>query len=266
MAIAAIILSGTASLFTNIARTSFSLSAKHHGTLAIFRSYAAITEALRSLERNRLSFAVQVTPGNNLTLPHGIPHPLASLAGTSAPRGDSDVLSVIDVAYQYRGAVTESTVSGNSIEATICGFYKRPSSGNFKSFLVYTIEGARQVVGDLRALNGECVQLTGTSLRGLVSAEPIFSSQPLSFAPIEREYSLFVDRSANFRIASHIGLRITENQPIIRGLHFMRITRHQEVQGATTFTVQLRPTLGRLFTSFVTPGLSQRYIWNEVLT
>jgi hypothetical protein len=171
----------------------------------------------------------------------------------------------MDLANRYRGTVTAATISGTGIEATVCGLPSRIPSGVFKSYLLLTIEGARQVVGEVVALNVTCARLTGISIAGVVSAQTLFTSTPLVFVPIEREYSIFVDRAANLRLASHTGATILENQPIGRDVQFMTILQDIQPNGIRICKLTVQPSSGRQLLHFIIPALTQRHIWNEVL-
>lgn len=265
LGVAGIILSLTLTVFTSLSRITLTLSGHNTGIMKSMKVSAVVTTALGTLERNRLPFAAQITPGRSLTLPHGGDHPLSSLRGSTAPRGSSDVISLIDLAHRHRGRIVTSTFSGSAIEAEICDIQSTIPTSEFKSFVLYTIEGARQVVGEFAYRSTSCISITGVSIRGVVSPHAEITSPPIAFVPIEREYSLFVDGGSNLRIASHVGHRITENQPIVGGIEFISVVRSQHTDGATTFTANVKPTVGSVVTTFMVPGLSQRMLWNEVL-
>jgi hypothetical protein len=252
-------------LSARISATASRLTAHMNGRLAAGKTIAVITGALRSLERNRQPFAAQIFSGSSPFLSNGARHPLASLSGTSGPRSDSDIISVIDPESRFRGTVTSTSFSGTSVTATICGLTTRIPSGTFKSFLLYTIEGVKQVVGEVRAINTTCAILSGTSISGVVSAPPSFTSRPLIFAPVDREYSLFVDRNSNLRLASHTGSLILENQPLTRGIEKIKVEKHTGADGVTIWKLRVTPSHGEELSHFVVPALAQRFIWNEVL-
>jgi hypothetical protein len=265
LGIASIILSSTLTLFTTLSRLNLSLSWTNQGVITSMKVHAVIATALRSLERNRLPFAAQVMSGSSLVLPHGGQHPLSDISGPTSPRSDSDILSIIDLAHRHHGRVLTSTFADTSVTAEICGIYSSVPSTDFKSFILYTLEGPRQVVGAITYRTSSCISLTGTSIRGIVSSQPEFTSHPITFVPIEREYSLFVDRSSHLRIASHVGGRITENQPIVRGVEFISISTQRESDGVMAFMANIKPTVGPSLKTFILPGLSQRMLWNEIL-
>lgn len=252
-------------LSARISVTASRLTAQMNGRLAAGKTIAVITGALRSLERNRQPFAAQLFSGASLLLSNGARHPLASLSGTSGPRSDSDILSIIDPETRFRGTVTSTSFSETSVTATICGLTTRIPSGTFKSFLLYTIEGVKQVVGEVRAINTTCAMVGGTSVQGVVSASPSFTSRPLLFAPVDREYSIFVDRNANLRLASHTGSLILENQPLTRGIEKLTVEKRSGADGTTIWKLTVKPSQGGEISHFIVPALAQRYIWNEVL-
>lgn len=254
-----------ACLCSRVSSAAAEITREVNGRLAAAKTIAVVTGALFSLDRNRQPFAAQVTSGIELRLPNGLRHPLASISTTSGPRAESDIITVIDLDNRYRGAITTSTISGASIEATICGLSSRIPSTAFKSYLIYTIEGARQVVGEVIAIDSSCARLRASSIQGVISAEAAFPSQPLIFVPIDREYSIFVDRAGNLRLASHTGNIILENQPITRNVDSLNLREERRSNGVPIFKLTVRPNAGREIAHLIIPALAQRNIWNEAL-
>ena len=236
-----------------------------NGRFAAAKTIGAITGALLALDRNRQPFAAQITSGGTLRFSNGVRHPLASISTTSGPRSDSDIITVIDLDNRYRGAVTTATISGASIDATVCGLASRIPSSAFKSYLILTIEGARQVVGEVVPISSTCARLMGSSIQGAVSGTAAFPSRPLIFVPIDREYSIFVDRAANLRLASHTGNILLENQPITPNVDSITIASARRASGVPIFKLTVRPRSGREISHFIITALAQRYAWNEVL-
>lgn len=252
-------------LSSRVSSTAAFITREVNGRLAAAKTIAVVTGALFALDRNRQPFAAQITSGSTLRFPNGVRHPLASISTTSGPRTDSDIITVIDLDNRYRGAVTAATISGTTIEATVCGLSSRIPSGAFKSYLILTIEGARQVVGEVMPISSTCARMMGSSIQGAVSGESAFPSRPLIFIPIDREYSIFVDRATNLRLASHTGNILLENQPISRGVDSISIGAERRSNGVPIFKLTVRPTSGRELSNFIIPALAQRKIWNEAL-
>lgn len=265
LGVASIALASLVTLLATISHTAVRLSQSHQGVVATTKVYAAITAALRARERSRLPFAAQITQPPRLELTHGVAHPLAALSGATRPKEGSDILSVVELAQRCRGTVREAHASASSIVATVCDISCRIRRDEFKSYLLYAIDGARQVIGDLSAVSPSCVEVRGSVTSGLVGALTTFTSAPIVFAPVEREYSLFVDANDTFRIASHVGRNIVENQPITQGVASLAVSSARDARGVITFKVAVRPRQGRALESFIIPRLSERQIWNEVL-
>ena len=252
-------------LSSRVSSSATLITREINGRLAAAKTIAVVTGALRSLDRNRQEFAAIVVSGTSPLLPIGTRHPLVSISSASGPRADSDILTLIDLDNRYRGTVASATLSGSSVDATICGISHRIPSGAFKSYLLLSIEGARQVVGQVAPVNATCARLIGSSIQGVVSRDLSFTSRPLVFVPIDREYSLFVDRNANLRLASHTGSTILENQPISRGVDALTIQRQRRADGTRIFKLTVRPSVGREISRFIIPAQTQRNVWNEVL-
>jgi hypothetical protein len=263
--IGGLVLVSCAYLTSRVSSTAAMLTREVNGRLAAAKTIAVVTASLLSLERNRQSFGAQIISGNSLRLPNGLRHPLATISSSSGPRIESDILTAIDLDNRYRGTVTAVTISSTSVEATVCGLSNRIPSGAFKSYLLLTVEGARQVVGEAVATSSTCARLTGSAIPGVVSAQASFPSRPLVFVPIDREYSIFVDRAANLRLASHTGTTILENQPITRDVSFMMINEDLQPKGIRIFKLTVHPSAGHPISHFIIPALTQRGVWNEVL-
>lgn len=265
LGIASLAIAALVTLFTNISHTALRISQAHQGIIASTKAYAAISAALRTRERNRLFFAATVSSGPQFLVQNGGEHPLKGLTGATRPREASDILSLVDVAFRYRGRILEAKSSGSHITAKICGLPSNPSTNDFKSYLLYSIDAVHQVTGTIASISQSCVEFSGSAVFGLVTTERGVPASPQVFVPVEREYSLFVDTTGTFRIASHIGSRITENQPIAQGLEAVRIAEVPHGQGVSTFALTITPNGGRDLRAFVTPALARRYLWNEVL-
>ncbi len=263
--IGSLVLLSCAFLSSRVSSTAALITQEVNGRLAAAKTIAVVTGALFALDRNRQPFAAQITSGSTLRFPNGARHPLASISTTSGPRAESDIITVIDLENRYRGAVTAVNISGTSIDATVCGLASRIPSGAFKSYLIFTIEGARQVVGEVIHISSTCARLLGSSIKGAVSEDSVFSSRPLIFVPIDREYSIFVDQAGSLRLASHTGNTLLENQPISRSVESLRIAAERRSNGLSIFKLTVRPSAGREISHFIIPALGQRFLWNEAL-
>ncbi|MEY4668937.1 MAG: hypothetical protein RL518_1636 [Pseudomonadota bacterium] len=260
-----LVLVSCAFLSARVSSTAATLNREIHGRLVGAKVIGVITGGLFSLDRNRQPFGAHITSGRSLRLMNGARHPLAAISSLSGPSPESDILTLIDIDTRYRGTVTAATISGSTIQATVCGLPSRIASGAFKSYLLFTLEGARQVVGEVVAITSTCARLTGSSISGIVSAQTSFPSRPLTFVPIDREYSLFVDRIANLRLASHTGATILENQPVTRGVDLITIQEENRSRGIRIFTLTIQPSGARPISHVGIPALTQRNLWNEAL-
>lgn len=265
LALVGVILSGASVLFLNLARTAASISAQQVAITSALKTHGIITAALRSTERDRLNLSVSITPGNNLTLAHGMRHPVAAMTGTSAPRLDSDVLSFIDLDNTFRGLVRSSRVSSTSAELEVCGLNSIPSPTSHRSYLLLSVSGAHQLSGDLRPTSRGCALLAGSFVAGLVGSRSEIPSSFSGFVPIEREYSLYVDRSGNVRLVAHVGARIVENQPMVRGIYSIRLSESKDPSGILMFQLWIKPTTGPEMRRNIIPTLGRRTVIGEVL-
>lgn len=265
LAISGVVAAGLITLITNISKTSIRASQAHQGAISATKAYAAIFHALRTHERNRMDFAATISRPPLFILPHGNSHPLTRLSGPTKPNDTSDIVSLIDVANQYRGRVVEISQVAGEIKATVCGLIGIPSSDQFRSYVLYAVDQVYQITGTIYPVRSTCLTLSGNVISGIVSRRQALHSAPIVFAPVEREYSLFVDTTSTFRIASHVGDTILENQPIVGGIKSISIDESRYPRGVSIFRTTVSPLYGRPISLPITPGLSQRALINDVL-
>lgn len=265
LGLSSLILLGSMATFTNTVAGVRTATDANVSALATFKTHAVISTVLFSLEKNRLPISPLITPGARLTVPNGEKHPLAGLTGTSAPRVDSDIISVIEISPIYRARIRSSRRSGTRFAADACGMYETPGKDDFKSIVVLAVDGAFQATGAISKTFADCIHFDGTVLSGLISSSNIAIGTPLELAAITREHSLFVDRSGEFRLASHVGTRITENQPLTRGLRSIRMSAINDDDQVPTYSVVVRPSYGGERKRFFIPGLARRSLLGEVL-
>jgi hypothetical protein len=110
-----------------------------------------------------------------------------------------------------------------------------------------------------------CLSLSASNVTGLIAAE-CPTQALLEYLPIIREFSLYIDTTGEFRLVSHAGLRILENQPIVRGLRSLDVTTIRAGYGSLFFNVSLYATSLRKHTFLIAGGLTtDENNWNEVL-
>jgi hypothetical protein len=236
--------------------------------IAITKTALALTAALRASERARIPVLTQVTSGSSLATASGGAHPAGSLSATSRPRPDSDVLSTIEVDPLYRGRIIRSEFNLGGVTLEICGVAKTPAPQQFRSHLALGLgnDALCELSGEPAQTSANCFTLRGTPLRGLINAtDSCAPSSLLEYLPIVREQSLFIDRSGELRIISHIGLLLLENQPITRGLREFKLTPLKPHPDLTLFNIAIRAS-GAKAHNFISPAsLTRTPLWNETL-
>lgn len=233
--------------------------------IVMTKAALVISASLASLERSHLNGLVTITNGNNLTTPSGQRHPLVKLSGTSKPRLESDILSSIGVDPRYRARITKAHFQDTSLELEACELSDLPNREQFKSYLALGLQGACQIVGTPTPQGSHCISLSGTTISGLLNSAPCAPASLHELLPISREFSLFIDQSSQLRLTSHIGLYITENQPLARGLRSMRVTEIGDASGASAYKVTFKGSTQRSLTFLMAGGLTREAVWNEVL-
>ena len=213
----------------------------------------ALRAGSRAVGRSRLPFALTVAPSAAVPLSNGAPHPLASLSGASAPVPGSQVVSFVELSPLYAGTIERTTYDGSLLQLVACGFQVRPSASQFKSYVALGVSGAVQIVGTLRAISLSCAELIGTPIAGLVSSPATVLPCSLhSLVPVNREHSLFVDRSGQLRISSHTGTQVTENQPLGSGAREIHISEVPNSEARVALSVSVTGVNGHT-SSFILP-------------
>lgn len=265
LALVGILLSGIAVSTHKASSILGSIANSVDERVSIVKTAAVLSAALSALERSHISGLVSITDGSDPTTPSGAAHPVAGLSGTSRPRANSSVLSAIEVDPSYRGRIVRSVFDGELITIDICGAPNKPSSDQFRSHLVIGLSGACQITGTPNQISTGCFQISGRLLRGLISSG-CPSVSLLEYLPVIREFSIHVDRSGELRLISHVGSRILENQPMVRGLRSISIVELTNPDLSPSFyQIGIDASLARQHRFLFASALARSPLWNEVL-
>lgn len=200
----------------------------------------AIRAGSRAVGRSRLPFTITIAPSSTTLLANGSPHPLAALSGSSAPAASSHIVSFIELSPHYAGVIQRTMLLGSSVTVVACGFQSRPSPSQFKSYIALGASGAVQIAGILRTISTSCIELTGSPIAGLVSNPAnVLPSSLHRLIPVNREHSLFVDRSGQLRLSSHTGTTVSENQPLGSGAKKILIAELRSTAGPVALSVSV---------------------------
>lgn len=262
LALGAIALACTSTGIMAAARLYATLSSTTEATIARQKTNSALGAALRALDRHRINAGWLVASGTNLS---GTKHPLTRLKGTSAPRELSDILSVLETAPLHRGRIVSSHLNDTTVELRACDFSAPPDASDTRSLLILGMSGILHVSAKIPRETLGCIELQAYRLHSIFSTYKPPASSFHTLLPIEREYSLFVDRTSQLRLVSHHGGQIVENQPIVRGISFVRVTHQLDPSGTMHFSVTVKPIGGPASTTTVVIATTRRSIWSEVL-
>jgi hypothetical protein len=233
--------------------------------LAITKSASVITAAINAGERSRLPELLIVVDGSSLQAPHGGPHPLIGVGASSKPRPQSSILSIIEVDPLYQGRIVESKRTAEGVTTQVCSLALLPSAEQFRSHVLIGIGGLCQVTGIPQPLSSSCVQLPGTATRGLLHHSSCPAGSFHEYLPVVREISLFVDRSGEFRLVSHVGMRLLENQPLTRGLRELQASWLPTEQDTRFMRIAIRGSTSRELRFLLPIPLRSATRWNEIL-
>ncbi len=231
---------------------------------ALTRAGIVLSAALAAHERTHLPEVVTITDGSQPHTRYGGAHPVGSLKGNSRPRSSSAILSVLELEPRFRGRVIRSSFSDESINLYVCGSSEVPNASTFRSHVAIGLAGLCQLTGTPVRLNNGCFELSGTQVQGLLSSS-CPSNSLLEYIPVNREFSLYIDATGELRLISHVGQRIIENQPIVRGLRALDISAlNAGIQGLI-YRIDIHATSTRSHRFLWAAGLTTGSLWNEVL-
>jgi hypothetical protein len=227
---------------------------------------ALVASALLSAsERSHLEGLIQVTDGTTLLLPHGGSHPVQGVGTTSRPRQSSHIISAIEVEPRSRGRIRLSHFEGSEIAIEVCESSAIPNRDAIKSHVLLGVAGYCQVAGAIELGPSGCFSLRGTPIRGLLLADARCPTASLhEYLAITRETSVYIDTTGELRLVSHVGMRITENQPITRGLRSLTVTMIRSAPSAAFFELTFRVRANRGSRTLFPATLSHELIWNEM--
>jgi prepilin-type N-terminal cleavage/methylation domain-containing protein len=231
---------------------------------ALTKSALVIRAALAAHERSHLPGLVSITNGSNPTTSYGGRHPVSSLSGNTSPRSASSIVSIVEVSPRHRGRIIKSSFSADTISVDVCGGVEIPTPNEFRSHIVVGIQGLCQLTGTPEPLNNGCFTITGRVVTGIVS-QTCQTNALLEYLPVTRELSIYIDRTGELRLISHVGSRIIENQPIVRSLRSLQITPMKDATYAIIYRIDLYANATRSHRFFVPAGLTEETIWNEIL-
>jgi len=262
LAVSGIVISCASLVILTATRLHFELSSILNGAVARQKTIAAVDAALRSLDRHRFDGGVVITSAEDALSGN---HPVSNVSGTSAPRGHSDIVSVVEVSPLERGVLVSADRGSTTISLTACSFFKRPVLSEVRSYLLVDLDGFQHVTAQLVASGADCLRGTAQPLRSIFTAPGYHTGSLHYILPVLREYSLFIDRSGQLRLVSHVGQRVIENQPIVRGLSFLRVVRETHGSGAVLFRITVKPTGAQAQTATHFVSLTRRSSLQEVL-
>jgi hypothetical protein len=232
--------------------------------LALTKTSLVLSAALAVHERTHIPEVVTITQGPQPSTRYGGPHPVGALKGNSRPRSSSAIVSILELEPRFRGRITRSAFTAQEVSLHVCGGTEVPGANTFRSHVAVGLAGLCQLTGTVERATGGCFTLTGSTVQGLLSNSCPPGSL-LEYIPVNRELSLYIDATGELRLISHVGQRIIENQPIVRGLRALDITALDEHPRSRIYKIDIHATSTRSHRFFWAAGLTRESVWNEVL-
>jgi len=216
---------------------SESIRHKEVAGLSVFRGY------IQRISDNIGSLRHDISPilhhNGIVKLADGTPHSIMNLGINSRPKSGQDAITSLAVSFPHSLEVRSSRYDAGNLSFDVCPRFKtnrkidRP-----KSFIALSLEGAYQVIPSIESK----VYFERCSSLNIFNTQSLFFNTAPSadlkntslLIPIVSEFTIYLDRSSQLRYVSHTGLRILENQPIIRdleelGFSLKHISEHSSV-------------------------------------
>lgn len=264
LAIVALLTAGMTQLVHRTSSTLGTTASALDQRVSMTKTGLVLSAALSALERTHLPGLVTTTNGTDPKTLYGGPHPATKLSGNTRPRSDSAILSMVEVDPRYRGRVVRSSFTADTVSLEVCGGMEQPGPSTFRSHLVVGLQGMCQLTAQVQRSSTGCFTLSGRAVSGLVAPDcPPHSL--LEYLPVVRELSIYIDRTGELRLISHVGTRILENQPIVRGLRALDITPLGFGSEGSMYRIDVHATTARSHRFFFSGGLTREAIWNEIL-
>ncbi len=247
--------------------TSFRIEQFAQREIAAARTFVQLSSGFDAIETHRLGIGWRVHQSGVMRLADGTPHPIMKLRTTSQPRSESDLFSSLEIASDRTLLVRRYKLQGNRMLVDACYRERqRRESESFKSYVLVGIEGVLQITGPAQGLTGSCIRLSATTVHSVFcqGRSPLQSAQLL--IPVRSERTLFVDRSSQLRILSHVGPLILENQPIIRSVSDLRITPIGVGQENLSFAASINNRSRHPLRWHRVIGVPRGGNWNEILS
>ena len=204
------------------------------------RVFGILSSTIRPANSHPLHLPVRVDSPGQLLLQDGSESPAAHLSAEN-----SNIVSAIDISLTNALCVTEDKLLGAERQVTGCPLIPALVDQTFLngdvSFAGLSFDGLFFFRGRRlgAAGNGLCRQFILTGATSLHLPQPPSELPSLALLlPVERDFSLLVDRHSVLRWISYRGALITENQPVLEGLS--SITGRTITEGAGTSLSEVR--------------------------
>jgi prepilin-type N-terminal cleavage/methylation domain-containing protein len=235
--------------------------------IAAARTFVQLSAGFDAIETHRLGIGWRVHKSGVMRLADGTLHPIMKLRTTSLPRTESDLFSTLELATDRTMLVRRYELQGTRLLVEAC--YKEQQQGKsegFKSYILVGIEGGLQITGSAQGLPGSCIRLSATTVQSIFCKSTSLLKSAQLLIPVRSERSLFVDRSSQLRILSHVGSLVLENQPLIRGVSDFRITPMEVGRRNLTFLSSINNRSRHPLQWHRIISLKQGDSWNDILS
>jgi len=231
---------------------------------ALTKAGIVLSAALAAHERTHIPEVVTITNGSQPSTRYGGPHPVGSLKGNSRPRSNSTILSILELEPRYRGRIVRSSFADQSIDLYVCSSSEVPGPNIFRSHVAIGLAGICQLTGTPVRSSKGCFELSGSQIPGLLSNNCATNSL-LEYIPVSREFSVYIDATGELRLISHVGQRIIESQPIVRGLRSLDISTLETHLKGRIYKINIHATSTRSHHFLWAAALTKGSLLNEVL-
>lgn len=204
-----------------------------------------LSEMMNEINLHSFSLLPRIHKGGNIRSTDGQANPV--LKGTAAmrPIADSDAITYLRLNISQTLEVL--SLSAQSSSVYVCTRYSGTfNSAMYKSYLLLSPAGFHESSGKISNVtlaNGKyCCDIRLKPVHSMIGQNLLNLDLNLTrfIIPIERIYTIYIDRKGNLRHLGHTGLSNIENQPILERSSEIKIAQQALSNGLTQLTLRTK--------------------------
>jgi prepilin-type N-terminal cleavage/methylation domain-containing protein len=198
------------------------------------RIEALFREAMEKVDTHRLPIFPRVHPRGDVQYADGTPHPLNARYDSLGPDVNSDAFTWVSVHTQSLRWVSEITEvrklqeGGYEIDLEECNSTDLPIPNEERSLLGLSPDAVFELQVLSRRIDRPCTYYTLRLTKSIILPNRVADGRILltirAVFSVEQIGTLYLDREDRFRLVSHSGEEIVENQPVLEDVKEIKLS------------------------------------------